>query len=91
MTVIFEDIHEEDKPNMAQNRVPGTTEDEILFADDTICISESIEALQRLLHAIEIESKKYGLQLNKGKCEIISYGEDKTLKCTTGETIKKKG
>ena len=69
MTVIFHDIHDKDRQDMAAHRVIGTNFDEVLFADDTICISESAEALTRLLHSIEEEGEKYGLTLNKDTCE----------------------
>ena len=44
----------------------------MLFADDTICISENARALSRLLQEIEKEGDKYGLKLNYDKCELIS-------------------
>ena len=39
--------------------------DEILYADDTRCVSENEDAINRLLQAIEVEGNKYGLKLNK--------------------------
>ena len=39
MTAMFHDIHQEDKIKMKKHRVVGTEEDEVLYADDTICIS----------------------------------------------------
>ena len=49
--------------------------DEILYADDTICISEDEEALSRWLQAIEVEGGKYGLNLNEKKCEYFHSGK----------------
>ena len=43
----------------------------VLFADDTICISENAKAISRLLKEIQREGRKYGLILNKNKCEVI--------------------
>ena len=37
MTVMFHDIHEGDAQRLKQHRVEGTSFDEILYADDTIC------------------------------------------------------
>ena len=54
---MFNDIHEFDKLKLTKHRIIGTGVDEILFADDTICISESDKALTRLLHEIENESE----------------------------------
>ena len=71
MTVIFDDIHKGDKAKMSKCRVGTANFDEVLFADDTICVSESAAALTRLLKAIEEEGAKYGLTLNYDKCELI--------------------
>ena len=39
--------------------------DEILYADNTICVSEDEKTLSRLLAAIEGEGNKYGLKQNQ--------------------------
>ena len=46
--------------------------DEVTYADDTICISTSTKAINEFVKHIEIEGKKYGMKLNKGKCELIT-------------------
>ena len=56
--------------------------DEVLYADDTVCISESVPAMNRLLKNIETESKKYGLRLNEGKCVSLGYGVQGNLHLT---------
>ena len=61
--------------------------DQILYADDTICISEDEDAMNRLLHAIETEGLKYGLKLNKTKCEYIKFGEAKRVKFHDGTNV----
>jgi hypothetical protein len=71
MTVIFHDIHKDDKTKTKKHRVGEANLEEILYADDTICISEDAKALTRLLREIEKEGNKYGLRLNKDKCELI--------------------
>jgi hypothetical protein len=43
----------------------------VLYADDTIIFSESAEALEELLAEIEREGEKYGMKLNKKKCEAM--------------------
>ena len=70
MTCLFADIHEEDHHDFIKNRVPNANFDEVLFADDTICFSQSPDELNHFLHRIEIHSKNYGLQLNEDKCEL---------------------
>lgn len=73
MSVIFHDINQDRqlKEKLGKSRVHGTVWDEVVFADVTILFSESNEGLQALLHEIEKESKKYGMNLNKNKFEII--------------------
>eukprot|EP00973_Karenia_brevis_P005566 759451-Karenia_brevis.AAC.1 len=64
MTAMFHDIHNKMDKHMKQHRVTNTNFDEVLFADDTICISESAQALSKFLQTIQKEGKKYGLTLN---------------------------
>ena len=74
MTVMFEDIKED--PNLAINlikhRVPGADFDEIMYADDTICISQDTKTMNKFIQAIETVGTEYGLKLNKSKCELIT-------------------
>ena len=81
MTVMFDDIHHGDKLNLKKQRVIGTEHDEVLYADDTICIAQNEQAMNRLLAAIETEGKKYGMRLNKNKCEYLPIGgrEDRQI------------
>ena len=67
MTVIFNDIHDKMPQDVIDNRVIHTNFNEVLFADDTICISENAQSLTKLLHLIQEEGAKYGLQLNRDK------------------------
>jgi len=39
MTVMFEDIHHDDQHGLAKHRLAGMAFDEVLYADDTICVS----------------------------------------------------
>merc|ERR1711974_417900 len=63
MTAMFADIHKDDTIDAVRHRRQSITFDEVLYADDTICISSNSQALQRLLHAIERENAKYGMRL----------------------------
>ena len=63
--------------------------DDILYADDTICISEDEEALSRLLQAIEVEGGKYRLRLNKKKCEYLHCGTAGKIYFTDGTQVPK--
>ena len=91
MTTIFDDIKNHENPNrkLKRRRPKGAEFDEILYADDTILASEDIRILQKYLHEIEIESCKYGLRLNKDKCEQISVNNNKKekVKFTNGTDV----
>ena len=78
MTVMFHDIHENDTLKTKKQRVVGTDADEVLYADDTICIAQTMAAMNRLLSAIETEGEKYGLKLNRDKCEYLPLGGQET-------------
>ena len=43
----------------------------MLYADGAILISEDIKAVNRPIVAIVHDSHKYGLNLNKTKCELL--------------------
>lgn len=55
MTTMFYDIHKTDAQNLAQHRIPGISYDEVLYADDTICVSTDTKAMNKLRAAIETE------------------------------------
>ena len=78
MTAIFYDIKQDRRlaANLRVDRVIGASFDEVLYADDTIIFSESPTTLGKLLRQIEEEGAKYGLRLNKSKCELLN------LNCT---------
>ena len=89
MSVLFTDIHKDDTLNLKKHRVQGMETDEILYADDTICISEDEEALNRLLAAIEVEGSKCGLKLNKKKCEYLHFGTAGRVYFADGTAVPK--
>ena len=90
MSVMFHDIHQEDKVKTKEHRVVGTEQDEVLYADDTICISRDENAMNRLLSAIEREGKKYGMGLNKGKCEHLAFGGAGQVTFADGSEVSRK-
>ena len=75
MTCLFHDVHDNDKNNATEQRIEGKEADEVLYTDDTICISEDEQAMSRLLQEIEKEGATYGMKLNKAKCEYLSFGD----------------
>ena len=90
MTVLFHDIHREDKQKMLRHRIPGINFDEVLYADDTICASTDTAAMNRLLAAIETEGKKYGMKLNKSKCEVMHNANNANVHFQDGTPVPRK-
>ena len=74
MTAMFEDIKEDLNvaQHLAKYRVPGASFDEVMCADDTICISEDTKTRNQFLQHIEVVGEEYGLKLNKSKCELLT-------------------
>ena len=58
-----------------------------MYADDTIIFSENSKAFERLLHAIEREGDKYGMTLNKTKCEAICMGGKDRIAFRDGDRV----
>ena len=87
MTVFFHDIHQDEalETELKENRIIGTLFDELLYADDTIIYSKDSKTVEKLLHKIEEEGEKYGMQLNQKKCEALSIRGDKTVKYRNGK------
>ena len=48
---------------MSKNRIPYADFNEVLYADDTICITDNEEAMNRLLKKIETQGALFGLKL----------------------------
>eukprot|EP00975_Prorocentrum_lima_P025578 5378933-Prorocentrum_lima.AAC.1 len=45
MTALFHDIHKTDEVKTQRHRMTGLSADEVLYADDTICMSQSVTAM----------------------------------------------
>ncbi len=74
MTDLFNTLYR-DYPMIAKllvQRPRGTTVDNTLYADDTICFGTRATALAMLLQAIERAAIKYGTRLNEGKCAVLA-------------------
>lgn len=48
---------------------------EILYADDTAVVTDSAARATKVLQIIEINATHFGLRLNRGKCEVLMFGE----------------
>ena len=89
MTTLFHDIHVGDTQNLIPNRICGANFDEIVYADDTICVSTDSKAMHMFLKDIENEGLQYGLQLNKGKCELLTTSLNADIRFADGTNVKK--
>ena len=74
---------------LTKQRIPGATFDEVTYADDTICISTCTKAMNKFLKAIEEEGLKYGMKLNKGKCELITTHSTADVHFPSGQQVSK--
>ena len=77
--MLFYDVRKQN-PNMPLHRAQGVTYDSVVYADDTICISQSARALNQYLQTIELEGLKYNMRLNVAKCELLMYGRKADVK-----------
>jgi hypothetical protein len=88
MTVLMFDVNQSVRRNLAQHRPPGSNFDEVLFADDTICISSDTRSMNMLLAAIQREGAKYDMKLNQTKCEALVFGGRAAIKFEDGTPVK---
>ena len=72
MTAMFEDVRKKVDSKLKNERVPAADFDEVTYADDTICFSTSTKAINLFIKEMEPEGFRYGLKLNKNKCELIT-------------------
>ena len=61
---------------------------EILYADDTILLGRNTSEITLTLQLIQTESAKYGLNLNKGKCEHIQQNTADPILFEDGKAVK---
>ena len=87
MTIMFNGILHEDTQNLQQHRVIGTNFDEVLYADDTICANSDTKTMNKLLASLETEGRKYGLNLNKRKNELISTANNPNVHFADGTRV----
>ena len=71
VTAMFEHIQEEISQDLAKYRVPGASFDEVMYADDTMCISDDIKTMNKFIQKVEVTGEEYGLKINKSKCELL--------------------
>ena len=87
MTALMTDARATLSPMARASCDKGTTED-ILFADDTLLISNSGEHIQEYMAAVEHKGRDYGLEVHWGKVHLVKIGSDAEVRAPTGERIQ---
>ena len=59
------------------------------YADDTICISRCATVMNEFIQTIETEGLKYGMKLNKTKCELITNNHTARIILQNNTPVKK--
>ena len=77
-----------DTQQLIPNRICGANFDEIVYADDTICVSTGEEAMNLFLKDIENVGKRYGLSLNRNKCEMLTTSLNANITFANGKSKK---
>ena len=89
MTVMFHDIHKKLDGTLIAHRIPGANFDEVMYADDTVCISTDTRSMNLMIAEIEVQGRKYGLKLNKNKCETMSTASNVNVHFQDGSQVKR--
>ena len=89
MITMFHDVHHIMDRQLINHRVPGADFDEVTYADDTVCISKDIEAMNKFIESIEKEEIKYGMKLNNKKCELITKNRNANIHFPDMKPVKK--
>ena len=62
---MFKDVEQYSGNEMEGTSIGTSTFNQVLFEHDTICVTNSIQAITKYLHAIGFIGEQYGLKLNK--------------------------
>ena len=88
MTARFTEVHDELEICTEADRPPGVDFEEVLYADDTIYISLDTRSINNLIAEIEEVGDRYGMKLNKGRCEAMITAANPNLHFRYGTRIK---
>ena len=89
MTVMFADVKKEMRGLGLKYRINGAHFDEVLFADDTICLSTNTRAMNRMPAAIGKIGRRSGMKLNKSKCEALQFNQNGRIVFEDRTEVKK--
>ena len=88
MTALIMDAHAEAGEQRWSEASETLGDTELLYADDTPLIGSNKKSIEILLHAVENQSSRYNMNLNKAKCETLAINFKGKLRFKSGETIK---
>ena len=76
MIVLMRDIHTkltQEERGILRNEQPMGMEgyDKLLYADDTVSLTNTKQAAEIILHKIQEESSRYNMKLNQSKCILL--------------------
>ena len=77
----------EEKATMQEGMPWNLDFNKLVYADDTIVITSTVEAAELILHKIQEESAKYNLRLNQNKCVLLRMNSVRTVHYMNGEQI----
>lgn len=89
MTVLFQEVYEEEREARDKGHVKEIDFNEILFADDTLLVARNTETITRILHKIELKSQEYNMKLNKDKCIALTMYKENRIKFSNGQKVPK--
>ena len=90
MIMMFHEIKHKIQHKLTLPRAEGIDFDEVFYADDTICIGTDTRKLNEFIREIEVLGEKYGLRLNKGKCEVLHNAQTANIHFANGQIIQRK-
>ena len=73
MTCLFHDVHKADRQKWREPLISGMIVNEVLYSDDSICITQEEEAMNKIRASVEQEGRRYGMKLSKTKCEHVAF------------------
>ena len=84
MTILFHDVEQEVGKEVIERTMDLVDFSNILYADDTFLVGKHSRELNKILHAIEKHSLRYGMKLNKNKCVYINMNCNNQIKFQDG-------
>ena len=91
MSAMFKDIKAKLNTPKQREPLPGIEFAEILYADDTLIFGNHTHTINKLLHAIQAESRYYNMSLNYDKCINLTLNQGtSSVKYIDGTLVPRK-